>query len=266
MSWPRIAWRSSCRRAASRLRPRPVNWKNVADNYSDGMHITVAHPGLTRLFGQELRHRGAGVDRQDVGHAARDASSNWSERLVSESCCPTVDDLPPERQRLWTYFKLWPNVAFDIYPDQIDFMQFLPVSPTETLIREIAYVHPDSRREMRAARYLNWRINRQGEHRGQGTHRARAERHEFEQLHGRTLSESEVCLRSFARRMREPDSGEPQSAQALRLFATARAPRRGWYYRDSAGRSSTKNNDAQNIHTVTVAECPVPGGDDRARR
>ena len=22
--------------------------------------------------------------------------------------------LPPERQRLWTYFKLWPNVAFDL--------------------------------------------------------------------------------------------------------------------------------------------------------
>ena len=30
---------------------RAVNWKNVADNYSDGMHIPVAHPGLTRLFG-----------------------------------------------------------------------------------------------------------------------------------------------------------------------------------------------------------------------
>ena len=28
------------------------------------------------------------------------------------------------------------------------------------MIREIAYVHPDSRREMKAARYLNWRINR----------------------------------------------------------------------------------------------------------
>jgi phenylpropionate dioxygenase-like ring-hydroxylating dioxygenase large terminal subunit len=27
------------------LRPRHVNWKNVADNYSDGLHIPVAHPG-----------------------------------------------------------------------------------------------------------------------------------------------------------------------------------------------------------------------------
>jgi len=34
------------------LRTRHVNWKNVTDNYSDGMHIAVAHPGLTRLFGQ----------------------------------------------------------------------------------------------------------------------------------------------------------------------------------------------------------------------
>ena len=30
-----------------------------------------------------------------------------------------------------------------------------------TLIREIAYVHPHQTRELNAARYLNWRINRQ---------------------------------------------------------------------------------------------------------
>ena len=40
-------------------------------------------------------------------------------------------------------------------------MQFLPVSPTRTVLREIAYVLPDDRREMRATRYLNWRVNRQ---------------------------------------------------------------------------------------------------------
>ena len=63
------------------LRPRQVNWKNVADNYSDGMHIPVAHPGLTRLFGRSYAHRGAGLDRQDVGVLQDEASSNWSERL-----------------------------------------------------------------------------------------------------------------------------------------------------------------------------------------
>ena len=63
-------------------------------------------------------------------------------------------------RRKWLYYKLFPNVAFDIYPDQVDFMQFLPVSATETVIREISYALPDDRREMKAARYLNWRINR----------------------------------------------------------------------------------------------------------
>jgi len=183
------------------LRPRAVNWKNVADNYSDGLHINVAHPGLTRLFGQSY-----GIEAQPwidkMWGTLRDVpSSNWSEKLY-QKLLPEVQHLPPERQRLWTYFKLWPNLAFDIYPDQIDFMQFLPVSPTETLVREIAYVRPDERREMRAARYLNWRINRRVSLEDKKLiERVQAGMNSSSYTVG-PLSENEVCLRSFARRMR----------------------------------------------------------------
>jgi len=191
------------------LRPRSVNWKNVADNYSDGLHITVAHPGLTRLFGQGYGIEAAPwIDKMWGG--LRDVpSSNWSERRY-QNLLPRVEGLAPERQRLWTYFKLWPNVAFDIYPDQIDFMQFLPVSATETIIREIAYVHPDSRREMRAARYLNWRINRKVNIEDKTLiERVQAGMGSSSYTVG-PLSEGEVCLRSFGRRMREllPESRE----------------------------------------------------------
>jgi carnitine monooxygenase subunit len=183
------------------LRSRAVNWKNVADNYSDGLHINVAHPGLTRLFGQSY-----GIEAQPwidkMWGTLRDVpSSNWSERHY-QRLLPEVKHLPPERQRLWTYFKLWPNLAFDIYPDQIDFMQFLPVSPTETLVREIAYVRPDDRREMRAARYLNWRINRRVSLEDKTLiERVQAGMTSSSYTVG-PLSENEVCLRSFARRMR----------------------------------------------------------------
>jgi phenylpropionate dioxygenase-like ring-hydroxylating dioxygenase large terminal subunit len=183
------------------LRTRAVNWKNVADNYSDGLHINVAHPGLTRLFGQSYAIE-AQLWIDKMSGSLRDVpSNNWSERLY-QKLLPRVDHLPPERQRLWTYFKLWPNLAFDIYPDQIDFMQFLPVSPTETLVREIAYVRPDARREMRAARYLNWRINR-----GVSLEdkilieRVQTGMNSSSYTVG-PLSENEVCLRSFARRVR----------------------------------------------------------------
>ncbi len=201
------------------LRPRNVNWKNVADNYSDGLHIPVAHPGLTRLFGN-----GYGIEAQPwidkMWGGLRDVpSSNWSERMY-QHVLPPVAGLPPERQRLWTYFKLWPNVAFDIYPDQIDFMQFVPVSPTQTLIREIAYVHPDSRREMRLARYLNWRINRRVNIEDKTLiERVQAGMSSSSYTVG-PLGESEVCLRSFGTRMRELI---PQSRWR-------KAPERGWSF------------------------------------
>jgi phenylpropionate dioxygenase-like ring-hydroxylating dioxygenase large terminal subunit len=184
------------------LRTRAVNWKNVGDNYSDALHITVAHPGLTRLFG-----RSYGIEAQEWadkmwGDMRVEPSANISERLY-QKYLPDVPHLPPERQRKWAYYKLWPNMAFDVYPDQVDFMQFFPISPTETLIREIAYVLPDDRREMRAARYLNWRINRMVSLEDKALiERVQAGMSSRSYTAG-PLAENEVCLRSFARRMRD---------------------------------------------------------------
>ena len=204
------------------LRPRPVNWKNVADNYSDGLHIAVAHPGLKRLMGD-----GYGVEAQPHvdkmwGPLLDRPSTNPSERAY-QHFLPPVPHLPAERQRLWTYFKLWPNLAFDIYPDQVDFMQFLPVSPTETLVREIAYAIPDDRREMKAARYLNWRINRQVNAEDSALIARVQAGMASRSFSVGPLGESEVSLRSFCRRMR---ALIPQSRHH-------RAPAPGWSRRPS---------------------------------
>ncbi|HEV7633140.1 MAG TPA: SRPBCC family protein, partial [Steroidobacteraceae bacterium] len=100
------------------------------------------------------------------------------------------------------YFKLWPNVAFDIYPDQVDFMQFLPVAPGRALIREISYALPDARREMRAARYLNWRINRRVNAEDTALIARVQQGMASRSFSKGPLGTSEVCLRSFCRRMR----------------------------------------------------------------
>jgi phenylpropionate dioxygenase-like ring-hydroxylating dioxygenase large terminal subunit len=184
------------------LRERRVNWKNIGDNYSDALHIAVAHPGLKRLMGD-----GYGVAAESHvdkmwGPVMARLSNNPSERAY-QKYLPAVPHLPAERQRLWTYFKLWPNVAFDIYPDQVDFMQWLPISPTETLIREIAYAIPDDRREMQAARYLNWRINRQVNAEDTGlVNRVQAGMASASFSVG-PLGETEVALRNFCRKIRQ---------------------------------------------------------------
>ncbi|HEY0326331.1 MAG TPA: aromatic ring-hydroxylating dioxygenase subunit alpha, partial [Allosphingosinicella sp.] len=183
------------------LRPRDVNWKNVADNYSDGLHITVAHPGLTRLFGRDYAlDAGLHVDRM-AGDLVERPSTNRSERAYQQFL-PLVEHLPAQLQRRWLYFKLWPNVAIDVYPDQVDFMHFVPLSATETLIREISYAVPDGRREMRAARYLNWRINRRVN--AEDTELIRRVQQGMASSYYRPgpLGESEVSLRSFATRLR----------------------------------------------------------------
>ena len=81
-------------------------------------------------------------------------------------------------------------------------MHFVPVGPTETMIREISYAVPDERREMRAARYLNWRINRQVN--AEDTTLIRRVQQGMGSSFYRPgpLGESEVCLRSFAQKLR----------------------------------------------------------------
>jgi phenylpropionate dioxygenase-like ring-hydroxylating dioxygenase large terminal subunit len=208
------------------LRPRAVNWKNVGDNYSDGLHVPVAHPGLERLLGASYQVESREwVDRMR-GELQPEPSALASERAY-QKFLPPVPQLPPERQRAWLYYKLWPNFAFDVYPDQVDFMQWLPISPTQTTIREIAYALPDERREMRAARYLNWRINR----RVNREDKALIERVQAgmasRSVGAGPLSTREVALRRCGARRRAliPECREP------------RAPAPGW---SSAGRDARR--------------------------
>jgi phenylpropionate dioxygenase-like ring-hydroxylating dioxygenase large terminal subunit len=136
------------------------------------------------------------------GDLVEQESENPSERAY-QRLLPRVDHLPETHQRKWLYYKLFPNVAFDIYPDQVDFMQFLPVSATETVIREISYAIPDDRREMNVARQLNWRINRKVN--AEDTElitRVQLGMQSSRYVAG-PLGTSEVCLRSFSRKLRQ---------------------------------------------------------------
>lgn len=199
------------------LRPRQVNWKIIGDNYADGLHIALAHPGLRRLMGDGYGVEASAHADRMRGQIIDRPSPQLSERAY-QHFLPPVPHLGDDRQRLWTYFRLWPNIAFDIYPDQIDFMQWLPLSPTQTLIREIPYALPDERRAMKAARYLNWRINR----RVNAEDTALIDRVQAglasESFTVGPLSEQEVALRHFCGRIRRII---PQA----RLH---RAPAAGW--------------------------------------
>src|SRR3569623_317882 len=139
---------------------------------------------------------------------------------------PAAPHLPEDHQRLWLYYKLWPNMAFAIYPDQVDFMQWLPLSPTVSVLREMCFALPDDRREMKLVRYANWRINRTVN--AEDTWLIeRVQRGMASQSYEiGPIGASEVCLRSFARKIRE-------RIPEARLH---RAPAAGWRATSSPSR------------------------------
>lgn len=203
-----------------RSRIREVNWKNASDNYVDALHIRVAHPGLNSLVRDTYRLEvDRGVDKI-FAEAGTGKSAHRSVQAYRE-VLPDVDHLPAERKKMWTYYRLFPGLMFDVYPDQIDFMQFIPLTATTCILRDGAYALPDSRREMKAARYLNQRLNRdvnaedkaliERVQEGMGSSR-------FEQG---PLGKNEICLRAFAQRMRTtiPIAAERERPSSARLQA-----------------------------------------------
>jgi len=185
------------------LREVNCNWKNGTDNYVDALHVRVAHPGLNSLLNKTyaLAYVGDGVHRL---HGSVEQIIGQSELALGyQQCLPDVEFLPESHKRLWLYYMIWPNLAFNLYPDQVEFMQFIPVGPTRSLIRFGTYALEDTRESMIEARRINIRLNEfVGSEDTDLIERVQAGMASGSYLKG-PLGKNEICLRAFARRMRE---------------------------------------------------------------
>jgi carnitine monooxygenase subunit len=194
---------------------RRVNWKNLGDNYSDNLHIPVAHDGLTRLFGKSYAIEAKGWVDKMSGQLADAPSANFWERFYQRHL-PHNPNLPEAQQRLWLYFKLWPNMAFDLYADQIDFMHWVPTGSTTCELRFRSYALPDDRRVMKLVRYANERINRVVNNEDTWLIERVQAGMQSRSFTAGPIASSEVCLRSFAARIREiiPEARLPHAPPA----------------------------------------------------
>jgi phenylpropionate dioxygenase-like ring-hydroxylating dioxygenase large terminal subunit len=218
----RVAEMQPTRVAGERI--REVNWKNASDNYVDALHIAVAHDGLDGLLGRSYRLT---IDRgvHKIFSEIQDGPNAHPSNRAYAKFLPEVDHLPPERRRMWTYWKLWPSLMFDVYPDQFDFMQFIPLTPTTCVLRESAYALPDDRREMKAVRYLNLRINRMVNREDKGLIERVQDGMASSSFKLGPLGKSEICIRHFAEAMREtiPISRRPEKPSRAELEAALEA-------------------------------------------
>jgi choline monooxygenase len=154
------------RYSLDRLRPsgvwegtQPSNWKIVVDNYNEGYHVPIAHPGLMRL----LDYKRYDVEVHDgwIWFEApfRDRpSGNVMERAYQRLVKP-MPGLPEEDRRVWRYAFIYPNTAIDLYPDQVVTWRIDSDGPLRSRDVARAYRHPDAGVRTRLAQFTNNKIN-----------------------------------------------------------------------------------------------------------
>ena len=193
------------------LRPRTVNWKNVGDNYSDALHIPVAHPGLTRLFGATYRVE----SKEWVDRMSGDITDKPSTQLAGAHVPEVPAGLGEPRARQATLLGVLQDVA------ELRFRRLPRPGGHHAMAAGLAHRLPDPRNRLCAARtpaarcsvarYCNWRINRQvnaedtvliqrvQDGMASGSYRVGP------------LAAGEVALRSFGARLRQliPESLQP---------------------------------------------------------
>ncbi len=141
--------------------PVRADWKNVWDNYLEDYHFPTGHPGLFSLMGMKYDRQPFDDQRLiRLSHDMREKPKGWSGRHYG-SLLPDQEHLPPEQRRRWSYFVLYPDVAFDVYPDMIDYFHVVPTGPGTSELRYRGYGLPTTDRQLRVVRKLNIRINYQ---------------------------------------------------------------------------------------------------------
>jgi len=143
--------------------PVEADWKNVWDNYLEDYHFPTGHPGLSGLMKKDYDREPDDATRTiRLAHEMRDVpAGGWATRAYAKVLEGCTDHLPADQRRRWSYFFMYPSVSLEIYPDLVDFFHIVPLGPGRSQLRWRAYGLPDARRETRAARWLNQRINYQ---------------------------------------------------------------------------------------------------------
>ncbi|HXA18324.1 MAG TPA: SRPBCC family protein, partial [Thermoanaerobaculia bacterium] len=105
------------------------NWKVYVDNYLEGYHIPIVHPGLFR----EIDYPNYRTETR-ANYSIQHAPLKRPERIRADDPGVDID-----------YFWIWPNLMLNVYPDNFSTNLIVPLGPEKTLtIFEWHFRDPDA--------------------------------------------------------------------------------------------------------------------------
>ena len=138
---------------------QPANWKIVVENYNEGYHVPIAHPGLMRLL--DYKHYDVEVHDGWVWFEAplRDKpSGNPMERAYQRLVSP-MPGLGEADECVWRYAMIYPNTTIDLYPDHVVTWRIDPDGVFRARDDAHGYRHPQAGARTRLAQKVNNRLN-----------------------------------------------------------------------------------------------------------
>ncbi len=102
-----------------------ANWKLAIENFIEPYHVFSCHPWLNGFVGMDERHPPT-FDGSilSCGYEFRNPDPARGGQL------PWFPDLPAEKHNRGDWFVLFPNFAFEVFPDQVDVFIATPIDAT----------------------------------------------------------------------------------------------------------------------------------------
>jgi choline monooxygenase len=114
-----------------------ANWKVYVDNYLEGYHVPIAHPGLYRAIDYD-RYQVAPRRFHSAQYAPLRSGDETRRMLGRDRRYLRGDD---EERAL--YYWVFPNLMFNLYADNLQLNAVLPLGLDRTLTIFEWFVHPD---------------------------------------------------------------------------------------------------------------------------
>jgi len=136
-----------------------IDWKNMMDNYLEGYHVAMGHPGLNRMVqGRYDVEADPAAGTSFATHLLKDQPAGGPDEFAYLSIKPSGGHLPGDHARRWSYLTLFPNVNIGLQPESVDFFSIYPLGPGRALFRTESFSLPDARAEVQAARIAAGRV------------------------------------------------------------------------------------------------------------
>ncbi len=137
-----------------------VNWKIVAENYMEGYHIPIGHPGLMRLL--DYQRYDADVQDGYVWFEApmRDKPKGTRMERAYRRFVKPMAGLQDDDLRAWRFVFIYPNTAIDLYPDQIGTWRIQPAGVKRTHDVFMAYRERRPAVRTRVVQRINTHLNK----------------------------------------------------------------------------------------------------------